>query len=67
MRGKFCESEYLHDHKMGEREKRERKKKKEVEKNVEKTTINMDGLKIYANQLPATFRFISRLQLQNHV
>lgn len=28
MRGKFCESEYLHDHKMGEREKRERKKKK---------------------------------------
>lgn len=63
MRGKFCESEYLHDHKMGEREKR---KKKKVGKKVEKTTINMDGLKIHANQLPATFRFISRLQLRNH-
>lgn len=53
--------------KWGKERRGKEKKKKEVEKNVEKTTINMDGLKIYANQLPATFRFISRLQLQNHV
>lgn len=46
---------------------KERRGKEKKKKEVEKTTINMDGLKIYANQLPATFKFISRLQLQNHV
>lgn len=45
---------------------------KRQEKNIgrkkerKKTTITADGLKIYANWLPAPFGFISRLQFSNH-
>lgn len=48
-------------------EEKRQEKKTERKKEGKKTTLTADGLKIYANWLPAFFRFISRFQFRNHI